>query len=147
MRHWLGKHCLARPGLYQGSCLPGASDTSTPISDHFNYFFQCRGFTGCFMQAVNLTLFIFKSTWAPDFLSFLPELITMTNLRINFTKLHTLGDALLGRRHGDPLEKYYYAVYEMVVRGNCFCNGHASHCDPIQNLRGDVFHQPGMVRH
>uniref|UniRef100_A0A669P238 Laminin subunit beta-1 n=1 Tax=Phasianus colchicus TaxID=9054 RepID=A0A669P238_PHACC len=86
-----------------------------------------------------------RVAWAPDFFSFFPELITMTNLRINFTKLHTLGDALLGRRHGDPLEKYYYAVYEMVVRGNCFCNGHASHCDPIQNLRGDVFHQPGMV--
>lgn len=69
----------------------------------------------------------------------------MTNLRINFTKLHTLGDALLGRRHGDPLEKYYYAIYEMVVRGSCFCNGHASQCDSMQNLRGDVFHQSGMV--
>ncbi|XP_061844989.1 laminin subunit beta-4 [Colius striatus] len=73
------------------------------------------------------------------------ELIVLTNLRINFTKLHTLGDALLGRRHGDPLEKYYYAVYEMVVRGSCFCNGHASQCEPLQNLRGDVFHQSGMV--
>lgn len=69
----------------------------------------------------------------------------MTNLRINFTKLHTLGDALLGRRHSDPLEKYYYAIYEMVVRGSCFCNGHASQCDSMQNLRGDVFHQSGMV--
>ncbi|NXD94209.1 LAMB4 protein, partial [Chaetorhynchus papuensis] len=73
------------------------------------------------------------------------ELITLTNLRINFTKLHTLGDALLGRRHSDPLEKYYYAIYEMVVRGSCFCNGHASQCDSVQNMRGDVFHQSGMV--
>ncbi|NXJ90911.1 LAMB4 protein, partial [Corythaixoides concolor] len=76
---------------------------------------------------------------------YIQELITLTNLRINFTKLHTLGDALLGRRHSDPLEKYYYAVYEMVVRGSCFCNGHASQCDPMQNQRGDVFHQSGMV--
>ncbi|NXN39637.1 LAMB4 protein, partial [Rhinoptilus africanus] len=79
------------------------------------------------------------------YVPYIQELITLTNLRINFTKLHTLGDALLGRRHSDPLEKYYYAVYEMVVRGSCFCNGHASHCDPVQNLRGDVFHQSGMV--
>uniref|UniRef100_A0A672UJZ9 Laminin subunit beta 4 n=1 Tax=Strigops habroptila TaxID=2489341 RepID=A0A672UJZ9_STRHB len=79
------------------------------------------------------------------YVPYIQELITLTNLRINFTKLHTLGDALLGRRHSDPLEKYYYAVYEMVVRGSCFCNGHASQCDPVQNLRGDVFHQPGMV--
>uniref|UniRef100_A0A8B9F2S8 Laminin subunit beta 4 n=1 Tax=Amazona collaria TaxID=241587 RepID=A0A8B9F2S8_9PSIT len=79
------------------------------------------------------------------YVPYIQELVTLTNLRINFTKLHTLGDALLGRRHSDPLEKYYYAVYEMVVRGSCFCNGHASQCDPVQNLRGDVFHQPGMV--
>uniref|UniRef100_A0A7M4F6Y3 Laminin subunit beta 4 n=1 Tax=Crocodylus porosus TaxID=8502 RepID=A0A7M4F6Y3_CROPO len=79
------------------------------------------------------------------YVPYIQELITLTNLRINFTKLHTLGDTLLGRRQRDPLEKYYYAVYEMVVRGSCFCNGHASQCSPVQKLRGDVFHQPGMV--
>uniref|UniRef100_A0A8B9N1S4 Laminin subunit beta 4 n=1 Tax=Accipiter nisus TaxID=211598 RepID=A0A8B9N1S4_9AVES len=79
------------------------------------------------------------------YVPYIQELITLTNLRINFTKLHTLGDALLGRRHSDSLEKYYYAIYEMAVRGSCFCNGHASQCDPLQNLRGDAFHQSGMV--
>ncbi|KAF4793886.1 laminin subunit beta 4 [Turdus rufiventris] len=62
------------------------------------------------------------------YVPYIQDLITLTNLRINFTKLHTLGDAVLGRRHSDPLEKYYYAIYEMVVRGSCFCNGHASQC-------------------
>ncbi|NXL99857.1 LAMB4 protein, partial [Tyrannus savana] len=80
------------------------------------------------------------------YVPYIQELITLTNLRINFTKLHTLGDALLGRGHSDPLEKYYYAIYEMVVQGSCFCNGHASQCDSVQNLRGDVFHQSGMVQ-
>ncbi|XP_068022854.1 laminin subunit beta-4 [Melanerpes formicivorus] len=79
------------------------------------------------------------------YVPYIQELITLTNLRINFTKLHTLGDALLGRRHSNPLEKYYYAVYEMVVQGSCFCNGHASQCEPVQSLRGDVFHQSRMV--
>lgn len=113
----------------------------------FSLFLQYGGILAWLIQAEDFILFIFEWTWAFDFSSFLPELITLTNLRINFTKLHTLGDALLGRRHSDPLEKYYYAVYEMVVRGSCFCNGHASQCDPMQNLRGDVFHQSGMVRH
>uniref|UniRef100_A0A8C3WP70 Laminin subunit beta 4 n=1 Tax=Catagonus wagneri TaxID=51154 RepID=A0A8C3WP70_9CETA len=73
---------------------------------------------------------------------YIQDLVTLTNLRINFTKLHTLGDALLGN---DSLDKYYYALYEVVVRGSCFCNGHASECGPTQKLRGDVFSPPEMV--
>ncbi|KAL4656759.1 laminin subunit beta-4-like [Arapaima gigas] len=73
------------------------------------------------------------------------ELITMTNLRVNFTRLTTLGDTLLGRLKRNPKDKYYYALYEMVVRGSCFCNGHASQCMPIDGTRGDVFLEPGMV--
>ncbi|CAN9498663.1 unnamed protein product [Ophioblennius macclurei] len=80
------------------------------------------------------------------------DLITLTNIRVNFTRLFTLGDILLSRRrrqnqnqNRNPQDKYYYSLYSMVVRGSCFCNGHAGRCGPVDGGRGDVFTQPGMV--
>uniref|UniRef100_A0A8C6DR63 Uncharacterized protein n=1 Tax=Moschus moschiferus TaxID=68415 RepID=A0A8C6DR63_MOSMO len=56
------------------------------------------------------------------------ELLRVTNLRVNFSKLHTLGDRPLGGLKGHPF--YYYAVYELVIGGSCLCHGHASECRP-----------------
>ncbi|XP_028830196.1 netrin-1a isoform X2 [Denticeps clupeoides] len=51
----------------------------------------------------------------------LQDWVTATDIRVAFSRLHTLGD-----ENAD--DSYYYAVSDLQVGGRCKCNGHASRC-------------------
>lgn len=70
------------------------------------------------------------------------DLLKLTNLRVVFTELHTLGDTVFGNSRIDIKEKYYYSMYDMTVRGSCSCYGHASQCIPVSGLYSN---NPNMV--
>ncbi|VUZ45681.1 unnamed protein product [Hymenolepis diminuta] len=57
------------------------------------------------------------------------NLTAITNLRVTFTRLNTLGDMNLDNSSAIR-RKYYYAMYEWNVWGRCSCFGHATRCKP-----------------
>ncbi|VDD82162.1 unnamed protein product [Mesocestoides corti] len=57
------------------------------------------------------------------------NLTAITNLRVSFTRLNTLGDMNLDNSSAIR-RKYYYAMYEWNVWGRCSCFGHATRCKP-----------------
>lgn len=65
------------------------------------------------------------------------SLFSMTNLRVNFTKLHTFGDELPNDDE-EISNKYYYAITSMNVYGSCACYGHASRCFPADQEEAQV---------
>uniref|UniRef100_A0A8D0HGV7 Netrin-4 n=1 Tax=Sphenodon punctatus TaxID=8508 RepID=A0A8D0HGV7_SPHPU len=60
--------------------------------------------------------------------------LKITNLRVQLLKLQACpcqGNDI----HTKPQRLTHYAVYDFIVKGSCYCNGHADHCVPINGFR------------
>lgn len=69
----------------------------------------------------------------------LQDWVRATHLQLRLNRLNTFRDAILT----DPevVDSYYYAISNVEVSGQCFCNGHASNCSgPAEALVCDCEH-------
>lgn len=72
--------------------------------------------------------------------------LKITNLRVRL--LERQGCPCLpagpGPQPPNPPLPLHYAVYDFIVKGSCFCNGHADHCVPVAGFKplkaAGVFH-------
>ncbi|OXB59842.1 hypothetical protein ASZ78_012396 [Callipepla squamata] len=58
--------------------------------------------------------------------------LKVTNLRVRLLERQSCPCHLL---EPPPLPALHYAVYDFIVKGSCFCNGHADHCVPVRGFR------------
>ncbi|KAF7248735.1 Netrin-4, partial [Varanus komodoensis] len=69
--------------------------------------------------------------------------LKITNLRVRLLKRQSC-PCYSNDLNTKPPQLAYYAVYDFIVKGSCFCNGHADHCGPIKGFRpvkaAGVFH-------
>lgn len=69
--------------------------------------------------------------------------LKITNLRVQLLKQQSC-PCHSNDMNAKPPELTYYAIYDFIVKGSCFCNGHADHCVPIKGFKpvkaAGVFH-------
>ncbi|GAB1295503.1 Netrin-4 [Apodemus speciosus] len=62
------------------------------------------------------------------------EQLKITNLRVRLLKRHSC-PCQRNDLNAKPHRFTHYAIYDFIVKGSCFCNGHADQCLPVEGFR------------
>ncbi|KAB0349237.1 hypothetical protein FD755_000389 [Muntiacus reevesi] len=62
------------------------------------------------------------------------EQLKITNLRVQLLKRQSC-PCQRNHLNAKPQHFTHYAVYDFIVKGSCFCNGHADQCIPVDGFR------------
>ena len=62
------------------------------------------------------------------------EQLKITNLRVQLLKRQSC-PCQRNHLNAKPQHFTHYAIYDFIVKGSCFCNGHADQCIPIDGFR------------
>ncbi|XP_025038005.1 netrin-4 isoform X3 [Pelodiscus sinensis] len=60
--------------------------------------------------------------------------LKITNLRVQLLKRQAC-PCQSNDLNAKPQQSQHYAIYDFIVKGSCFCNGHADHCVPVAGFR------------
>lgn len=62
------------------------------------------------------------------------EQLKITNLRVQLLKRQSC-PCQRNDLNAKPQHFTHYAIYDFIVKGSCFCNGHADQCVPVDGFR------------
>lgn len=62
------------------------------------------------------------------------EQLKITNLRVQLLKRQSC-PCQRNDLNTKPQHFTHYAIYDFIVKGSCFCNGHADQCAPVDGFR------------
>ncbi|XP_017936271.1 netrin-4 [Manacus vitellinus] len=69
--------------------------------------------------------------------------LKITNLRVRLLERQGC-PCLPAPQNPQPTPSLHFAIYDFIVKGSCFCNGHADHCIPVAGFKpikaAGVFH-------
>ncbi|XP_040264097.1 netrin-4-like [Bufo bufo] len=76
-------------------------------------------------------------------------LLKITNLRLLLLKRQDCPCQAASGSQEKPQRFAYYAIYDLIVRGSCFCNGHAEECEQAGSAPGseDAVHGNCVCQH
>ncbi|KAE8612184.1 hypothetical protein XENTR_v10012755 [Xenopus tropicalis] len=77
------------------------------------------------------------------------DLLKITNLRLLLLKRQECPCLAVPESREKPHWFAHYAIYDLIVRGSCFCNGHAEHCQQVTHTHGaqTVVHGKCVCQH
>uniref|UniRef100_A0A8C5SED8 Netrin-4 n=1 Tax=Laticauda laticaudata TaxID=8630 RepID=A0A8C5SED8_LATLA len=72
--------------------------------------------------------------------------LKITNLRVQLLKRQSC-PCHSNDLNANPPQLTYYAIYDFIVKGSCFCNGHADRCAPLKGFRPVKIHGRCICKH
>ncbi|KAJ8007031.1 hypothetical protein DPEC_G00113350 [Dallia pectoralis] len=122
---YYARNCSATFGLAEGTTVPGGSACTSKYS-------------GAYPCTRGEVIYRALSQWESldPYGAAGQEQLRVTNIRIRLLERQSCPcRAKRAASDTGPLSNQHFAIYDLIVKGSCFCNGHAEQCVPAPGYR------------